>query len=124
MTGEHARIARTAARLEGAHDDLGHTVGIEVRTARDVAAEAIAGPVTMEGMLIVQNAEMLAGITLIQLVREGAPVVYGGQSTSAAMRYGTLSIGAPEIAINTAATAQLGRFYNLPSRSGGATPAA
>jgi trimethylamine--corrinoid protein Co-methyltransferase len=36
------------------------------------------------------------------------------------MRYGTLSIGAPEMAINTAATAQLARFYNLPCRSGGA----
>lgn len=78
------------------------------------------GPVTMEGTLVVQNAETLAGITLIQLVREGTPVVFAGQSTSSAMRYGTLSIGAPEMAINTAATAQLARFYNLPSRSGGA----
>jgi trimethylamine--corrinoid protein Co-methyltransferase len=78
------------------------------------------GPVTMEGALVVQIAETLAGITLVQLVREGTPVVFGGQSTSAAMRYGTLSIGSPEMAINTAATAQLARFYNLPSRSGGA----
>jgi trimethylamine--corrinoid protein Co-methyltransferase len=36
------------------------------------------------------------------------------------MRYGTLSIGAPEMAVNTAATAQMARFYGLPSRSGGA----
>jgi len=78
------------------------------------------GPVTMEGALVIQLAETLAGITLVQLVREGTPVVIGGQSTSAAMRYGTLSIGAPEMAINTAATAQLARFYNIPSRSGGA----
>jgi trimethylamine--corrinoid protein Co-methyltransferase len=88
-----------------------------------VSALSIAGataPVTMEGTLVVQLAETLAGITLVQLVREGTPVVIGGQSTSAAMRYGTLSIGAPEMAINTAATAQLARFYHLPSRSGGA----
>jgi trimethylamine--corrinoid protein Co-methyltransferase len=78
------------------------------------------GPVTMEGALVVQNAEVLAGITLAQLVREGTPVVYGGQSTNTAMRYGTLSVGSPEMALNTAATAQLARFYNLPSRSGGA----
>ena len=77
------------------------------------------GPVTMEGTLVVQNAEVLAGITLTQLVREGTPVVYGGQSTGAAMRHGTLSIGAPEMAVNTAATAQMARFYGLPSRSGG-----
>jgi trimethylamine--corrinoid protein Co-methyltransferase len=74
----------------------------------------------MEGALVVQNADVLAGITLTQLIREGLPVIYGGQSTSAAMRYGTLSVGAPEMALNTAATAQLARFYQLPSRSGGA----
>jgi len=88
-----------------------------------ISSLAIAGatsPVTMEGTLVVQNAEILAGITLSQLVREGTPVVFAGSSSSTAMRYGTLSIGAPEMAINTAATAQLGRFYNLPVRGGGA----
>ena len=78
------------------------------------------GPVTMEGALVVQNAEILAGIVLTQLVREGAPVIFAGSSSAAAMRFGTLSIGAPEMAVNTAATAQMGRFYNLPVRGGGA----
>jgi len=88
-----------------------------------ISSLAMAGatsPVTMEGTLIVQNAEILAGITLAQLVREGTPVVFSGSSSAAAMRYGTLSIGAPEMAVNTAATAQMGRFYNLPVRGGGA----
>lgn len=88
-----------------------------------ISSLAIAGataPVTMEGTLVVQNAEILAGITLTQLVREGAPVIFAGSSSATAMRYGTLSIGAPEMAINTAATAQMGRFYNLPVRGGGA----
>ena len=85
-----------------------------------LAIAGATGPITMEGTLVVQNAEILAGITLVELVREGAAVVYAGQSTSAAMRYGTLSIGAAEMAVNTAATAQMARFYNLPSRSGGA----
>jgi trimethylamine--corrinoid protein Co-methyltransferase len=88
-----------------------------------ISSLAIAGatsPVTMEGTLVVQNAEILAGITLSQLVREGAPVVFAGSSSASAMRYGTLSIGAPEMAVNTAATAQMGRFYNLPVRGGGA----
>ena len=80
----------------------------------------ITAPVTMEGTLVVQNAEILSGITLTQLVREGAPVIFAGSSSATAMRYGTLSIGAPEMAVNTAATAQMARYYNLPSRSGGA----
>ncbi len=78
------------------------------------------GPVTLEGTLVLQNAEILAGITLAQLVNEGTPIVFSGSSSAAAMRYGSLSIGAPEMAVNTAATAQMARFYNLPVRGGGA----
>lgn len=88
-----------------------------------ISSLSIAGatsPVTMEGTLVVQNAEVLAGITLTQLIREGTPVVFAGSSSSTAMRYGTLSIGSPEMAINTAATAQMGRFYRIPTRGGGA----
>lgn len=88
-----------------------------------ISSLAIAGataPATMEGTLVVQNAEILAGITLTQLIRPGAPVIFSGSSSCTAMRYGTLAIGAPENAVNAAATAQMARFYNLPSRSGGA----
>lgn len=88
-----------------------------------ISSLSIAGataPVTMEGTLVVQNAEVLAGIVLTQLIRPGTPVVFAGSSSSAAMRYGTLSIGSPEMAVNTAATAQMARFYNIPCRGGGA----
>jgi trimethylamine--corrinoid protein Co-methyltransferase len=88
-----------------------------------ISSLSIAGatsPVTMEGTLVVQNAEVLAGIVLTQLIREGTPVVFSGSSSAAAMRYGSLSIGAPEMAVNTAATAQMARFYGIPSRGGGA----
>lgn len=88
-----------------------------------ISSLSIAGatsPVTMEGTLVVQNAEVLAGIVLTQLIREGTPVVFAGSSSSTAMRFGTLSIGSPEMAVNTAATAQMARFYGIPSRGGGA----
>jgi len=78
------------------------------------------GPVTAAGNLALQNAEILAGIVLAQLVREGTPVIFAGASSNAEMRSGALSIGSPEMAMNTAATAQMARYYNLPSRSGGA----
>jgi len=78
------------------------------------------GPATLAGNLALQNAEVLAGIVLTQLVREGAPVVFAGASSNADMRNAHLSIGSPEMALNTAATAQMARYYNLPSRSGGA----
>jgi trimethylamine---corrinoid protein Co-methyltransferase len=78
------------------------------------------GPVTLAGMLALQNAEILAGIVLTQLVREGTPVVFSGSSSNTEMRSGALSIGSPEMALNASATAQMARFYNLPVRGGGA----
>ncbi len=88
-----------------------------------ISSLAIAGatsPVTLAGTLAVQNAEVLAGVVLTQLIREGTPVVMGGASSGADMQSGGLSIGSPEMALNTAATAQMARFYGLPVRSGGA----
>jgi len=78
------------------------------------------GPVTLAGNLALQNAEVLAGIVLTQLVREGTPVIFAGASSNAEMRSGALSIGSPEMAMNTAATGQMARYYKLPVRSGGA----
>ncbi len=126
MAGKPPFISILGSRSPLAYDDImlsGMMTYARAGLPQLISALSIAGatgPVTMEGVLVVQIAETLAGITLVQLIHEGAPVVIGGQSTIAAMRYGTLSIGAPEMAINTAATAQLARFYNLPSRSGGA----
>jgi trimethylamine--corrinoid protein Co-methyltransferase len=77
------------------------------------------GPVTLSGVLALQNAEILAGITLAQLVNPGAPVIYGSTSSAMDMRTGGLSIGCPELSMVVSATAQMARFYNLPSRSGG-----
>ncbi len=77
------------------------------------------GPVTMDGVLVLQNAEILAGITLAQLVRPGVPVIYGSTSSAMDMKTGALSIGAPELSKNIHMVAQMARFYNLPARSGG-----
>jgi trimethylamine--corrinoid protein Co-methyltransferase len=87
-----------------------------------VAALAMAGstaPVTLAGTLALQNAELLAGVVLTQLINPGTPVVYGSTSTNIDMRTGALAIGSPELSIMIAAHAQLARHYGLPSRSGG-----
>jgi trimethylamine--corrinoid protein Co-methyltransferase len=88
-----------------------------------IAALAMAGstaPVTLAGMLAMQNAELLAGIVLTQLISPGMPVVYGSTSTNIDMRSGALAIGSPELSQMIAAHAQLARYYGMPSRSGGA----
>lgn len=76
------------------------------------------GPTSLAGMLVQQTAEILAGVTLTQLVRAGAPVIIGGTSTILDMRTGCLAMGAPEVARISAATMQIAKFYNLPARSG------
>ena len=76
------------------------------------------GPVTLAGVMAQQIAELLAGLTLAQLVRQGTPVVIGGGSSIIDMRTGGLSMGAPEFDMITSATSQMIRFYNLPVRSG------
>lgn len=87
-----------------------------------IAALAMAGstgPVTLAGMLAMQTAELLAGIVLTQLISPGMPVVFGSTSTNIDMKSGALCIGSPELSQMIAAHAQLARFYNIPSRSGG-----
>ena len=77
------------------------------------------GPVTLPGVIALQTAEILSGITLAQLVNPGAPVIYGSTSSAMDMKTGGLSVGCPELSMVVSATAQMARFYNLPSRSGG-----
>jgi len=91
--------------------------------ANMVALLAQAGataPVTLPGLLVTQNAEILAGIILAQLVNPGSPVIYGSTSTITDMRTGSLAVGAPELSIIQNATLQMGQYYNLPTRGSGA----
>ncbi len=76
------------------------------------------GSVTLSGTLAQQNAELLSGVTLAQLVRPGTPVVIGGSSSVIDLRTGCPAMGAPEFHRLTAATLQMAKFYNLPARGG------
>ena len=89
-----------------------------------IAPEALAGataPPTLAGLLTQQNAEVLAGITLVQLAGPGTPVLYGTVSTVMDMRVGTPAAGGPEASLINIASGQLGRYYNLPRRGTGGT---
>lgn len=74
-------------------------------------------PVTIAGALAEQNAEALAGIALTQLVRPGAPVVYGGFTSNVDMRSGAPAFGTPEYVKAAWAGGQLARRYGLPYRT-------
>ncbi|MBO6757484.1 MAG: trimethylamine methyltransferase family protein [Roseibium sp.] len=76
-------------------------------------------PVTIAGALVQQNAEALAGIAFAQLVRPGAPVIYGGFTSNVDMRSGSPAFGTPENMKAALAGGQLARRYNLPYRTSG-----
>ena len=74
-------------------------------------------PVTIAGALVQQNAEALAGIALTQLVRPGAPVMYGGFTSNVDMKSGAPAFGTPEAMKAAHVGGQLARRYKLPYRS-------
>ena len=87
-----------------------------------IAPEAQAGataPVTLAGLLAQQNAEVLSGIVIAELVNPGAPVLFGTVSTIMDMKTGNLAYGAIEAGLINVATAQLAHYYGLPCRGTG-----
>ena len=77
-------------------------------------------PVSVMGTLTQVLAEVLAGIAYAQLVRPGAPVIFGAFVTSIDMNSGAPTFGTPEASQILAGAGQLARRMNLPFRSGGA----
>jgi trimethylamine--corrinoid protein Co-methyltransferase len=76
-------------------------------------------PVTSAGTLAQILAEVLAGAALTQLVRPGAPVIYGTFASSISMQSGAPTFGTPEPTLVLIASAQLARRLGIPFRSGG-----
>ncbi len=74
-------------------------------------------PVSVAAAITLCNAEILAGATLAQLVRPGAPVVYGGAVTSVDMKTGAPAYASPEYLKAASITGALARRYKMPFRS-------
>jgi trimethylamine--corrinoid protein Co-methyltransferase len=71
-------------------------------------------PATFAGVIVQGSAESLSGLVLAQLVRPGAPFIYGAFTTIMDMSTTIFSYGAPEMSLMAAAMAQLAQFYGLP----------
>ena len=82
--------------------------------AASMAMAGGTGPVNLAGVLVQTNAEILAGLVLIQLVRKGTPFIYSSYSTALDLRLGTSPLGSPETALIGASVARLCRYYQLP----------
>jgi trimethylamine--corrinoid protein Co-methyltransferase len=80
-------------------------------------------PTTSAGVAAQTLAESLAGMTFTQLIRPGAPVIFGSFASSMSMQTGAPTFGTPEPAIVLYTIAALARRLGVPFRSGGSLSA-
>ncbi|MEP0804847.1 MAG: trimethylamine methyltransferase family protein [Chloroflexota bacterium] len=74
----------------------------------------LTSPMSMAGTIAQGNAEFLAAATLMQMCREGTPLIYATLGTVADMRTGAYASGGIECGMLHMAYAQMAHFYNVP----------
>ncbi len=98
------------------------TVYAENNQATMISPFLIAGamsPSSVAGTITQILAEALAGMAYVQLVRPGAPVIFGTFAAAVSMQTGGPTFGTPEPSMILFATAALARRLGVPFRSGG-----
>ena len=71
-------------------------------------------PASFAGTIVQGIAESLIGLVITQLIRQGAPFIFGALTTVMDMRTTIFSYGAPEMSLMSGAMAQMAQFYKLP----------
>jgi trimethylamine--corrinoid protein Co-methyltransferase len=79
-----------------------------------MAQMGITAPATIAGTLAQENAEILAGICMVQLINKGTPICYGGICHAFDMRSMQIIFGGPEQILFSLAMCEMGKYYNLP----------
>jgi trimethylamine---corrinoid protein Co-methyltransferase len=89
-----------------------------------MAITCATAPATAAGTLVQTNAEVLAGIAILETLVPGAPTFYGACSTVMDLRTALVACGGPEDLLYQAAFVQLARRYRLPVSVGTFAPGA
>jgi trimethylamine---corrinoid protein Co-methyltransferase len=79
-----------------------------------MAQMGLSAPCTIAGTMAIENAEILAGICITQLIKSGTPVCYGGICHAFDMGSTQMIFCGPEQAIFGVAMTQMGKYYGLP----------
>ncbi len=79
-----------------------------------MAQTGLSAPGTLAGTMVQENAEILAGICITQLIKPGIPVCYGGICHAFDMSTTQMIFAGPEQAIYGVAMTQMGKNYGLP----------
>ncbi|ONI40518.1 hypothetical protein AN639_00035 [Candidatus Epulonipiscium fishelsonii] len=76
-------------------------------------------PVSVFGTLVIDNAQVLAGIVYAQLLKPGAEILYGNTTGGCDLRHASPAIGSAETSMFIFGSAAMCRYYNIPCRTGG-----
>ncbi len=79
-----------------------------------MAQMGVSAPMSLAATAAIENAEILAGLCITQLIRTGMPVCYGGICHAFDMRTTQMIFSGPEQAIFGVAMTQMGKHYGLP----------
>ena len=79
-----------------------------------MAQMGVSAPATIPALLAQQNAEVLAGVCITQLIKPGLPVCYGGTCHAFDMATTQLIFSGPEQALFGMAMTQMGKYYGFP----------
>jgi trimethylamine--corrinoid protein Co-methyltransferase len=79
-----------------------------------MAMTSATAPATLAGTLAQENAEILAGIVVTQLLSPGTAITYGGIPHIMDMRTSICSFGSPEQGLMAVAMTQIAQFYGFP----------
>jgi len=108
-------LIQAEMRVEELMESAKHGVPLYIEADAQAGATS---PVTLAGTLVQQNANILCGITLAQMVNPGTPCIYAIASGIMDMSTGNYSGGSPETTLLHAASAQVAHYYNLPFQGG------
>ncbi len=74
-------------------------------------------PITLIGSITQHCAECLAGVVIVQLTKQGAPLIWGGSPAVFDMKQGTTPMGAIETMMINLGDIEMGKLLNLPTHA-------
>jgi trimethylamine---corrinoid protein Co-methyltransferase len=79
------------------------------------------GPASLFSNIALANAEMLSSIVIFQLAHPGRPIIFSSSTATVDFRSGAYLAGVPEMGLQTAAIAVMGKYYGFPTSGAGFT---
>jgi trimethylamine--corrinoid protein Co-methyltransferase len=79
------------------------------------------GPASLFSNIALANAEMLSSVVIYQLAHPGRPLIFSSATGTVDFRSGAYLAGVPEMGLQSAALAVMGKFYGFPTGGAGFT---